>query len=59
MIRVCIAIKQLLVTFITYEFEFHHIIPSLFVYIIIVMILTVLPGPYSRSTTFDDELSLR
>ena len=23
------------------------------------MILTVLPGPYSRSTTFDDELSLR
>ena len=29
-----------------------HIIPSLIDYIIIVLILTVLPGPYSWSTTF-------
>ena len=37
----------------------HHVIPSLIGYIIIVLILTVLPGPYSRSIIFDDELSLR
>ena len=36
-----------------------QVIPSLIGYIIIVQLLTVLPGPYSRSTTFDDELSLR
>ena len=29
-----------------------HAIPSLFRYIIVVTILTVLPGPYSRSTNF-------
>ena len=52
-------IKQLLVIFFKYEFVPDHAIPSLFGYIIILMILTVLPGPYSRSTTFDDELSLR
>ena len=53
------AIKQLLVTFITYEFELNHVIPSLFGYILVVPILTVLLGLYSRSTTFDAELSLR
>ena len=42
-----------------YEFVPDHILPTLFGYIITVMILTMLPGPYSRSTTFDDELSLR
>ena len=47
------------VSFYKYEFVPDHAIPSLFGYIIILMILTVLPGPYSRSTTFDDELSLR
>ena len=37
----------------------HHIIPSLISYIIIVLIfLTVLPGPSSRSTTSNNELSL-
>ena len=30
----------------------HHVFPSLNGYIIIVLILTVLPGPYSWSTTF-------
>ena len=52
-------IKQLLVISFAYEFVLDHVIPSLLGYIIILMILTVLPGPYSRSTTFDDELSLR
>ena len=52
-------VQQLLVIFFTYEFVPDHAIPSLFGYIIVVMILTVLPGPYSGSTTFDDELSLR
>mgnify|MGYP005851246605 CR=1 FL=1 len=52
-------VQQLLEIFFTYGFVADHVIPSLFVYIIIVMILTVLPGPYSRSTTSDDELSLR
>ena len=47
------------VSFYKYEFVPDHAIPSLFGYIIILMILTVLPGPYSRSTTFDDKLSLR
>ena len=37
----------------------HHVIPSLIGYIIIVLILTMLPNPSSRSTIFDDELSLR
>ena len=47
------------VSFYKYEFVPDHAIPSLFGYIIVVMILTVLPSPYSQSTTFDDELSLR
>ena len=46
------------VSFYKYEFVPDRVIPSLFGYIIILMILTVLPGPYSRSTTFDNELSL-
>ena len=37
----------------------HHVFPSLNGYIIIVLILTVLPGPSSRSTNFDGELILR
>ena len=57
--RVHTAIQQLLVTFITYEFELDHVIPSLLGYVIIVPILTVLPGPSFRSTIFDDELTLR
>ena len=57
--RVRITIKQLLVISFAYEFVLDHVIPSLLGYIIILMILTVLPGPYSRSTTFGDELSLR
>ena len=57
--RVRTTIQQLLVIFFTYEFVPDHVIPSLFGHIIVVMILTVLPGPYPRSTTFDDELSLR
>ena len=52
-------VQQPLVIFFKYEFVPDHAIPSMFGYIIILMILTVLPGPYSRSTTFDDELSLR
>ena len=40
------------VSFYKYEFVPDHAIPSLFGYIIIVTILTVLPGPYSRSTNF-------
>ena len=47
------------VSFYKYEFVPNHAIPSLFGYIIILMILSVLPGPYSWSTTLDDELSLR
>ena len=47
------------VSFYKYEFVPDHIIPSLFGYIIVVMILTVLPGPSSRSTISDDELTLR
>ena len=31
------AIKQILVTFITYEFELDHVIPSLIGYIVIVL----------------------
>ena len=45
-------VQQLLVIFFTYEFVPDHAIPSLFGYIIVVTILTVLPGPYSRSTNF-------
>ena len=56
--RVRIMIKQLIVIFFAYEFVPDHAIPNLFGYIIVMMILTVLPGLYSRSTTFDDELSL-
>ena len=52
-------IKQLLVISFAYEFVLDHDIPSLLGYVIIVPILTVLPCLYSRSTTFDDELSLR
>ena len=52
-------IKQLLVISFAYEFVLDHVIPSLLGYVIIVTILTVLPGLYSRSTTFDAELSLR
>ena len=40
------------VSFYKYEFVPDHAIPSLFGYIIVVTILTVLPGPYSRSTKF-------
>ena len=40
------------VSFYKYEFVPDHAIPSLFGYIIVVTILTVLPGPYSRSTNF-------
>ena len=40
------------VSFYKYEFVPSHAVPSLFVYIIVVTILTVLPGPYSRSTNF-------
>ena len=36
-----------------------QVIRSLIGYIIIVQLLTVLPGPSSRSTIFDDELTLR
>ena len=36
-----------------------QVIPCLIGYILIVLLLTVLPGPSSRSTIFDDELSLR
>ena len=42
--QVRIAIKQLLVIFFTYEFVPDHVIPSLIGYIIIVLILSVLPG---------------
>ena len=52
-------IKQLLIISFVYEFVLDHVIPSLLGYVIIVPILTVLPGLYSRSTTFDAELSLR
>ena len=52
------TVQQLLVIFFTYEFVPDHAIPSLFGYIIILMILIVLPSPYSRSTKFDDELIL-
>ena len=51
-------VQQLLVMFLTYEFVPDRVIPSLFGYIIILMILTVLPGPYSRSTTLDDDAKL-
>ena len=47
------------VSFYKYEFVPDHIIPSLFGYILVVLILTVLPGPSSRSTIFADELTLR
>ena len=40
------------VSFYKYEFVPDHAIPSLFGYIIVVTILTVLSGPYSRSTNF-------
>ena len=40
------------VSFYKYEFVPDHAIPSLFGYIIDVTFLTVLPGPYSRSTNF-------
>ena len=40
------------VSFYKYEFVPDHAIPSLFGYIIVVTILTVLPGPYSWNTTF-------
>ena len=40
------------VSFYKYEFVPDHAVPSLFDYIIVVTILTVLPGPYSRSTNF-------
>ena len=50
---------QLLVTFITYEFELDHVIPSLLGYILVVPILTMLPGPSSRSKNFDGDLILR
>ena len=38
-------VQQLLVIFITYKSVPDRVIPSLFGYIIIEMILTVLPGP--------------
>ena len=44
--------QQLLLIFFTYKFVPDHVIPSLIGYIIIVLILTVLPGPSSRSTIF-------
>ena len=44
--------KNSSVSFYKYEFVPDHAIPSLFGYIIVVTILTVLPGPYSRSTNF-------
>jgi len=40
------------VSFYKYEFVPDHAIPRLFGYIIVVTILTVLPGPYSRSSNF-------
>ena len=49
-------IKQLLVIFFTYEYVLDLVISSLIGYISIVLILTVLPGPYFRSTTFGDEV---
>ena len=52
------TVQQLLVIFFKYEFVPDHAIPSLFGYIIILMILTVLPGP-SQRTNFDSELILR
>ena len=51
-------IKQLLVISFAYEFVLDHVIPSLLSYVIIVSILTVLPGP-SQRTNFDSELILR
>ena len=51
-------IKQLLVISFAYEFVLDHVIPSLLSYVIIVPILTVLPGP-SQRTNFDNELILR
>ena len=57
--RIRTTVQQLLVIFFKYEFVPDHAIPSLFGYIIVVMNLTMLPGPSSRSTIFDDELTLR
>ena len=51
-------IKQLLIISFVYEFVLDHVIPSLLGYVIIVPILTVLPGP-SQRTNFDNELILR
>ena len=51
-------IKQFLVISFAYEFVLDHDIPSLLGYVIIVPILTVLPGP-SQRTNFDSELILR
>lgn len=37
----------------TYEFELDHVIPSLLGYILVMLILTVLPGPSSQSKNFE------
>ena len=51
-------IKQLLIISFVYEFVPDHVIPSLLGYVIIMPILTVVPGP-SQRTNFDSELILR
>ena len=45
-------VQRHLIIFFKYEFVPDHAILSLFGYIIVVTILTVLPGPYSWSTNF-------
>ena len=44
--RVCIAIKQPLVIFFTYEFVLDHVIPSLIGYIIIVLNFNCATGSF-------------
>ena len=51
-------IKQLLIISFVYAFVLDHVIPSLLGYVIIVPILTVLPGP-SQRTNLDSELIFR
>ena len=55
--RVCTMVQQLLIIFFMYEFVPDRVISSLFGYILTMLILIVLLGPF-RSTNFDDELIL-
>ena len=52
-------IQQLLVTFITYESELDHVIPSLLGYIIIVPNFNCATWSFFPEHNFDDGLSLR